>query len=295
MKRLKNLMMVVLACVAPVSATERPEEAAPLVLGYGKEAFTIGRELYSTDFTDKENWVVQVSVDDPAYHEKIAFKEGMLDLYMPKHGCTAWLKKKFKGPITIIYQVRCPVETLNDDGILATDINNFWHCSDPWDFDAVLRSTDTHYNGGFVSYHEMHGYYACTGGGRNRNTRFRRYPRWVDGKDVPHMAVNWNDGKKEFLIEPGKWITIQLVACNGLLQYIKDGQVVYEFKEGDKITVETRGKDNRRQKHEETYTLDKFPAYNEGYFGFRMVSSHHQYRNLKIYGLEPKGAMRRGI
>ncbi|VGO16547.1 hypothetical protein PDESU_05138 [Pontiella desulfatans] len=264
------------------------EASEPLVLGYGKEAFTVGNELYATEFADPENWVVQVADVDSPTKERVTFEAGMLDLYMPDRGCTAWLNKPFKGPITIVYNVRCPLETEKDDGILATDINNFWHCSDPRNFDAVLTTTQTHYHGGFLGYHEMRGYYACTGGGRNRTTRFRRYPRWKDGKDIPHIAVNANDGKKEFLIEPGTWHTIQLVYCDGLLQYIKDGLVVYEFKEGDAITVETRDKDNRRQKHEETYTLDKFPAYDEGYFGFRMVGSHHQYKNLKIYELVPE-------
>ncbi len=267
---------------------DKPSPAKPLVLGYGTTAFSIGKELYSTDFSDAENWVVQVSTDNTTFDERVKFEDGILDLYMPKRGCTAWLNRTFSGPITIVYQVRCPLETLDDKGILATDVNNFWHCSDPQQFDAILTTTETHYHGGFLGYHEMHGYYACTGGGRNRTTRLRRYPRWVDGKDVPHMAINWNDGKKEFLIEPGKWHTIQLVYCDGLLQYIKDGQVVYEFKEGDTITVETRDEKNHRQKHEEIYTLENYPAYDEGYFGFRMVSSHHQYTNLKIYELEPK-------
>ncbi len=288
MKWLKILMMGVPAVLAGCHSIPVTEEPQPKILGYGEELFTIGKELYSTDFSDEENWAVQVSVDDEAYPQQVSFGGGMLDLYMPQHGCTAWLKKKFKGPITIVYNVRCPIETMNDDGVMATDINNFWHCSDPRDFDAVLTATDTHYNGGFLSYHEMNGYYACTGGGRNRTTRMRRYPRWQDGKDIPHMAVNWNDRKKEFLIEPGKWHTIQLVYFDGVLQYIKDGLLVYEFKEGDTITVETRDAENRRQKHEEIYTLDKYPGYDEGYFGFRMVSSHHQYANLRIFELEAK-------
>jgi hypothetical protein len=269
-----------------VQAETDPE---PLILGYGEDAFSIGKELYSTDFKDQSNWVVQVSTDDTSLKERVTFDDGILDLYMPKRGCTAWLDKKFSGSITIIYQVRCPTETLNDEGIIATDINNFWNCSDPRKFDAILETTETHYHGGFLGYHEMNGYYACTGGGKNRTTRFRRYPRWVDGKDVPHMAVNWNDGKPEYLIEPGKWHTIQIVSCNGIQQYIKDGQVVYEFKEGDTVTVESR-KDGKRVKTEETYSQENFPAYNEGYFGFRMVGSHHQYKNLSIYRLNPVSA-----
>lgn len=282
------ILIVALAGTGALGALgeERPTTKS-LVMGYGKEAFTLGKELYSTNFSDKENWVVQVSTDDTSLDERVAFEDGMLDLYMPKRGCTAWLNTKFSGPITIVYQVRCPIDTQDDDGIRATDVNNFWHCSDPQNFDAVLEATDTHYHGGFLGYHEMNGYYACTGGGKNRTTRLRRYPRWVDGKDIPHMAVNWNDGKPEYLIQPGKWHTIQLVICNGLIQYIKDGQVVYEFKDGDTITVESR-KGGKRVKTEATYTQEQYPAYDEGYFGFRMVGSHHQYADLKIYQLEPK-------
>lgn len=287
--KLNTLKFVALPLFALSSALTTQAELKPQVLGYGQETFTIGKELYSTDFTDKDNWVIQVEKNpDSKNKERIKMQGGVLDLYMPKRGCTAWLNQKFSGPITIVYQVRCPSGTQDDEGILATDINNFWHCSDPSQFDAVFTTTETDYHGGFNSYHEMHGYYACTGGGRNRTTRFRRYPRWVNGEDVPHMAVNWNDKKPEYLIKPGKWHTIQMVAYNGLLQYIKDGQVVYEFKESDKITVETRDTQNNRQKHEEVYTLDKYPAYNEGYFGFRMVGSHHQYKNLKIHRLNSK-------
>ncbi|MGJ8650160.1 MAG: DUF6250 domain-containing protein [Opitutaceae bacterium] len=282
---MKTLTISLLALFSVITAQA---DIKPQVLGYGKEAFTIGQELYATDFSDPENWVVQVSTDNTEYRERVAFKDGMLDLYMPKRGCTAWLNKKFSGPITITYQVRCPVETKDDDGILVTDINNFWNCSDPREFDALLKTTDTHYHGGFLGYHELHGYYASTGGGKNSTTRMRRYPRWENGKDIPHIALNSNDKKPEFLIDPGKWHTIQLVAFNGMVQYIKDGQVVYEIKEDDTITVETRDKNNRRQKHEEIYNLDKYPAYNEGYFGFRLVGSHHQHKNLKIHRLNSK-------
>jgi len=59
------------------------------------------------------------------------------------------------------------------------------------------------------------------------------------------------------------------------------------------VTVETRDKNNRRRKHEDTYTLEEFPAHDEGCFGFRMVGSHHQYKNLNIHELRPKGAGKR--
>lgn len=284
MDPLKHIALLLLALPFAFIAQA---EAQPQVLGYGKDIFTIGEKLYSTNFSDKDNWTIQVSTDNTDYEERIKIEDGVLDLYMPQRGCTAWLKEKLSGPITITYQVRCPSDTVMSDAIMVTDVNNFWHCSDPRKFDALLKTTDTHYHGGFLGYHEMHGYYASTGGGRNSTTRMRRYPRWMEGVDVPHIALSSNDKKPEFLIVPDEWHTIQLVAFNGMVQYIKDGQVVYEIKEGDTVTVETRDSKNKRQKHEETYTLDKYAAYNEGYFGFRMVSTHHQYKNLTIHRLKP--------
>lgn len=289
MNAMKLCFISPLLVAGVLAADERPA-AEPLVLGYGEEVFALGRELYSTDFSDTNNWVIQVSTDDTTHDERVTFEDGVLDLYMPKRGCTAWLNRKFRGPITIVYNVRCPVETRDDEGILPTDINNFWHCSDPREFDAVLEETETRYNGDFVSYHEMQGYYASSGGGGhegNQTTRFRRYPRWLDGKDIPHLSLNSQDGNPEHLITPGKWHTVQLVACDGLAQYIVDGNVVYEIKYGDRIMSESRPEGSPVQE-EKIYTLEEYPAFTEGYFGLRMVRTHHRYRTLKIYQLEPK-------
>ncbi len=261
------------------------------VAGYGKDHFVIGELLYETDFSDKENWVIQVEQkDELKLKERIQIEDGILDLYMPGKGCTAWLKKKFSGPITITYEVLCPIGTDNGDSIQARDINNFWHCSDPNKFDAIFKSTDTLYHGGFASYHNMHGYYASTGGGGhvgNQTTRFRRYPRHLNGKDIPHISLNDKDGKEDYLITPGKWHTIQLVAYEGMAQYLMDGKVLYEIKYGDTVAVESR-ENGQRVTTEQTYTREGFPAYTEGFFGFRLVGTHHLYKNLKVYRLESK-------
>jgi hypothetical protein len=259
--------------------------ASPLLLGYGQAAFTVGEKLYETDFSDASEWVIQVEKKGEPNAERIKMGDGVLDLYMPARGCTAWLKKKFNGPIAIVYQVKCPLETINGDSIQARDINNFWHCSHPGEAEQLFDPE--RYDGGFGSYSKMQGYYASTGGGGwegNHSTRFRRYPREVDGQPYPHIALNSRDEDKDYLITPGAWHTVQLVACNGLAQYIVDGKVVYEIKYGDIVTVELPVK----KSVETTYALKAFPAYTEGYFGFRLVRTHHQYRNLKVYQLEPK-------
>ncbi|MDF7808362.1 DUF6250 domain-containing protein [Pontiellaceae bacterium B12219] len=289
MKVMNTMMTGALVCaIAGCQHARQEETIQPLVLGYGEDAFTVGELLYETDFSDADDWVLQISENPNSDAEAVVqLEDGMMDLYMPALGCTAWLDEEFEGPIAIVYQVRCPLETIDGEDIIATDINNFWNCSDPRDSDAVLDATDTHYNGGFVSYHEMHGYYASTGGGLNTTTRMRRYPRWIDGKDVPHLSLNSQDGNPEHLITPGKWHTIQLVACDGLVQYIQDGSVVYEIKYGDKIMSEDRP-DGKPVQSEAVYTREAYPAYTEGYFGFRLVRTHHQYRNLKIYQLDPR-------
>lgn len=271
--------------------TDSAPEPTAVVTGYGTGSFTIGDLLYETDFSDKENWVLQIQEDPGAPKAaKVKMDGGILDCYMPATGCTAWLNKSFTGPIAIVYQVKCPLETINGDSIQARDVNNFWHCSDPKDFDAILTTTEDQYHGGFVSYHEMQGYYASTGGGGhqgNQTTRFRRYPRWLNGKDIPHISLNDKDGKPEYMLTPGKWHTVQLVADDGMVQYLMDGKVFYEIKYGDQIMVESREAGDKSP-WEQTYTREDFPAYNEGYFGFRLVRTHHLYRNLKIYQLEPQ-------
>ena len=213
----------------------------------------------------------------------------MLDLYMPARGCTAWLKQKFSGPLTITYQVMCPVETIKFPEVQARDINNFWHSS------GVEKATDIFdskmFNGEFRSYSKMQGWYASTGGGGrkgNRTTRFRRYPREVDGKPSPHIALNDHDGKPEFMITPGKWHTVQLVAFDDLIQYIFDGKVVYQIRKGDEVSIEVPPAKPRAARTSEKHAFDtnEFSVHTEGYFGFRMTRAHHQYRGLVINRLD---------
>lgn len=280
------------AVLAGCQSAKMSEEPQAVVVGYGEDLFTVGELLYETDFSDHaENWVLQISEnpksDVPA---EVKFEDGMMDLYMPALGCTAWLKKKFEGPIAITYQVKCPTERIDNDLIMARDINNFWHASDPRDFDAVLTETATHYTGDFLTYHEMNAYYASTGGGAhigNKTTRFRRYPRWENGKDIPHLSLNDQDENPEHLIHPGEWHTVQLVAFDGMAQYIQDGKVIYEIQYGDTVMSESRDT-GEPVSTAVKYTREAYPPYTSGYFGFRMVRTHHQYKNLKIYRLDPK-------
>ena len=272
---------------AEISQTKT--KIAAQVLGYGVGTFSIGEELFRTDFSDASQWAIQVEKKEEPLKERIEFHDGMLDLYMPARGCTAWLKQKFSGPLTITYQVMCPVETIQFPEVQARDINNFWHCS------GVEKETDIFdskmFNGKFPSYSKMQGWYASTGGGGrkgNRTTRFRRYPREVDGKPCPHIALNDHDGKPEFMITPGKWHTVQLVAFDDLIQYIFDGKVIYQIRKGDQVSIEIPpAKPRARRTNEKrAFDINEFPIHTEGYFGFRMTWAHHQYRGLVVNRLD---------
>lgn len=273
----------------PPAATQESPSLTPRVLGYGVDTFAVGQELFRTDFSDESQWTIQVEENDEPMKEHVKFHDGMLDLYMPARGCTAWLKQKFSGPITITYQVKCPLETIKFPEIQSRDINNFWHCSGVENETDIFDSKS--FNGGFGSYMKLQGWYASTGGGGrkgNRTTRFRRYPRETDGEPCLHIALNSNDDKPEFLITPGKWHTVQLVAFGDLIQYILDGKVVYQIRKGDQVSVEVPAEkpDGKKTSEKQIFDTDKFSVHTEGYFGFRMTRSHHQYRNLVVHRLD---------
>lgn len=115
----------------------------------------------------------------------------------------------------------------------------------------------------------------------------RRYPRELNGKPADHIALNDKDGKPDYLINPNKSMSIQLVAFDDIIQYVVDGKLVYQIRFGNTIFVERQDENGKTITEEKIYDRDQFPVYNEGYFGFRMVDTHHIYSNFKVYRLEP--------
>jgi len=279
------LLAAALSLTSASGETVSAHGVVPILAGRAPEYFAVGECLHAETFADPGSWLVQVEPVESATTPRIRFEDGVFDLYMPERGCTAWLKQRFAGPVAIIYEVRCPVETLEDPGIQARDLNNFWHATDPLAEDGLFDPK--RYTGRFTTYHKLHGYYASTGGGGrvgNRTIRFRRYPRSnPEGEPLPHIALTEQDGRQDLLIVPGRWHHVQLVIAGGFVQYIFDGKLVYEMAPGDEVTVEHPDGSLTRER----YTLERFPAYDSGYFGFRMVRSHHQYRHLRIYRLRP--------
>ena len=275
---------------APNSASSG--ESKPVVLGHGIGLFKVGRLLASDPFEDLKNWVVQVQDRPGSEPAQIEAKDGSLDCLVPGRGCTVWFRQKLKTRVTISYDVLCPASTPGIKGVHPRDINNFWLATDPIDSNEGLFDPDR-YTGAFASYDKMHGYYASTGGGSaavaNRTTRMRRYPRERDGMPAEHLALNDKDEQPEHLITPDKVMSVQLVAFDDVIQYIVDGRLTYEIARGDRIKIEGRDGENNRVMHDGVYDLKRFPVYQEGYFGFRMVGTHHVYTNFRVHSLEPAG------
>ncbi|GAB5405207.1 MAG: hypothetical protein Aurels2KO_34380 [Aureliella sp.] len=274
-------------------ATAKAARQGPQILGRGVGRFTLGQQIASDDFTNLDNWVVQIqersAADDITAKTRQASVEARnrsLDCYLPGRGCTVWFKQKLPPRVTITYDIVCPTPKTAIKGLQPRDINNFWMATDPLDPDLGLFDS-TRYTGKFSTYNKIHGYYASTGGGGNRTTRMRRYPREVDGAPGEHLALTDKDDNPEFMITPDKLTTVQLVAFDDVIQYIVDGKLVYEIASGDTVQVEGRDRQGRQIMEKVVYSPGRFPVYRDGYFGFRMVGTHHVYSSFRVFALEP--------
>ncbi|MDP0490984.1 MAG: right-handed parallel beta-helix repeat-containing protein [Verrucomicrobiota bacterium JB023] len=283
----KLVGLIVLGALVPSLAEE------PLVLGRGTDRFEVGELLHEDDFDSLERWEVQLEEKEGFPEPHILAREGVLDCFVPGRGATVWFKEKLKTRLAICYQVVCPEPEEGVRGVEVKDVNNFWLASDPEDPEEGLFDK-SRYTGDFRTYNKMSGYYASTGGGRNTTTRMRRYPREREGQPVEHIALRDKDGQANYMIPPGKKMSVQLVAFDDLIQYIVDGELVYEIAFGDEVAVE-RVRRGQRVDGTDDYDDDEFPIHREGYFGFRMVGTHHIYSDFKVYSLEPKKVVREKV
>lgn len=298
MKVLNVLVVTVMSvlCSGVVAQSESEGQLAgayretptrPVVLGHGVGLFKVGKVMVEDDFENLKNWEVQIQERSGFQPARVEAKGKSLDCFVPGRGCTVWFKKKLSTRIAITYDVICPTYEPAIKGIQPRDVNNFWMARDPVDPDQGLFDAKR-YTGEFKSYDKMHAYYASTGGRKNQTTRMRRYPRVVGGHPIEHIALNNKDGRLGYLINPGQVMRVQLVAYDDVVQYIVDGKLVYQMGREDMIQIEGRDAEGKVTSKGGVYDPARFPVYREGYFGFRMVGTHHIYSNFKVYQLEPE-------
>lgn len=184
----------------------------------------------------------------------VVCKDGKLEIEDAK-GCTVWYKHKQKGAIMVEYDAF----VIGADGPhdRVSDLNCFWHATDP-SSPADFFKHAVERGGRFPNYDGLQLYYVGLGGHYNTKTRFRRYVGTGEKPLLPEHDLT----AEEYLIEPNTVNKIRLIAADGIVQYYRNGKLIFDFKD-----------DN---------------PYTEGYFGFRTVDNHMTVDNFKIYSLDVK-------
>lgn len=160
-------------------------------------------------------------------------------------GCTVWFRPKLKAPVSIHYTA-----TVRADARVS-DLNCFWMASDPAHPDDLFQAAHKR-TGAFATYDSLRTYYVGYGGNANTTSRFRRY----DGSGARPLLPEHDRSDKKFLLEPGRSYRIQLIARDGTAQFLRDGEVLFTYRDPAPLT--------------------------EGWFGFRTVKSKIEIRNFTI-------------
>lgn len=207
-----------------------------------------GRLLYQDDFDkDLSQWVVEQA---PGGTTRLV--DGKLDID-DAGGCTVWFKQKFSGPVLIEYEATLIQQDGPNDRV--SDLNCFWMASDPKHPEDIFTNTRER-GGDFKKYDALRLYYVGYGANENKTTRFRRYPG-----DGSKPLLPEHDLKDEKLMNvPNRTLKIQLIANGNRIQYLRDGEIVFDF-------------------------TDKEPL-RDGWFGFRTLRNHMQVDQFRVYQLK---------
>ncbi len=201
------------------------------------------KTIYDKSYLSSDSWIIEQQPGG-----KVEFKKNVMEITDAK-GVTIWFKHKLKGPIKIEYDAT----VINEKGILdrVSDLNCFWMANDPKNPNDFFKESKNR-KGLFPNYHELTQYYVGYGGHDNTKTRFRRY----DGNFERPLLPEHDLSDKKFMIVPNKKLHITLIANKTQVQYLRDGELLFELN-------------------------DKMP-YSSGYFGIRTVENHLKIENLKI-------------
>lgn len=204
------------------------------------------RVLFADDFRDGlANWHVEAERGG-----SVAADHGQLDIDVPA-GCTVWFKPLIEGPVRIEYEAT--VVSAGGPNDRVSDLNCFWMARDarsPGDLFATQRT------GRFAEYNPLRCYYVGVGGNGNTTTRFRRYIG--DPESRPLLPEHDLAGPANLLV-PNRPQTIELIAAGRLVQFRRDGRLLFELNDAE--------------------------PYTSGWFGFRTVQNHMVIRNFRVYRL----------
>lgn len=217
------------------------------VWGNAPVPYTLGEVLHEDSFENMSDWVPEQM---PGGTTKTV--NGTLEIDDAK-GCTVWYRHKLKGPVMIEFEATMiQAGGANDN---ARDLNCFWMALDPKYPTDIFKNSDR--GGSFRNYDSLRLYYVGYGGHKNTQTRFRRYNGLGERPLLPQHDLN----RPQFMIIPNKTMKIQIVTLGNHTQYLRDGEVIFDFE-------------------------DRQP-YQEGWFAFRTVSNHMTVDHFKVTRLIP--------
>lgn len=171
------------------------------------------------------------------------------------NGCTVWFRPRLHAPVRIRYTATASSRSR------VSDLNCFWMASDPERPDDLFHPAHNR-DGSFASYDGLRTYYVGYGGNDNSTTRFRRY----DGTGARPLAPEHDLRKPEHLLKADHPYQIELVVEGNRVQYLRDGEVLFDLTDPAVLTA--------------------------GWFGFRTVRSRLEITDFTVWSA-PADAMKR--
>jgi len=129
------------------------------------------------------------------------------------------------SPVMIEYEAIMIDEGGRRDRV--SDLNCFWMAIDP-DYPEDIFA-DKSRGGRFPNYHPLRLYYVGYGCNNNSTTRFRRYPGSGERPMLPEHDLK----DPEFMLQGNRTMKIQLIADGKKIQYLRDGEIIYNFVDED--------------------------------------------------------------
>ncbi len=210
--------------------------------------FRRGQLLAGDDFRkDLSAWVVEQQPGG-----SVALRDGAL-VIDDAGGCTVWLRRKLEAPVIIACEV------MVSSASRVSDMNFFWMASDPNRPDDLFAEGHGR-TGKFATYDGLRTYYVGYGGNTNTTTRFRRY----DGSGARPLQPEHDLGAPEHLLRPDHVYRIELVAAGGRVQFVRDGEVIFDVQDPEPLE--------------------------SGWFGFRTVHSRIVVNSFAVFQAEPGAA-----
>ncbi len=212
------------------------------------QPYVVGELLYADDFEgDLANWVWEGDVEPRITDARLELRTMV--------GLTVWFRHRIEGNVLIEYTRQAWADGGEYD--FVRDLNCFWQANDPEHPDDFWARSEWR-DGQFGNYATLTQYYVGYGGGNNTTCRFRRYV----GQAPPPDPIHHYDGNPHYLIAPTHVYRFQLVYFDGLVQFIRDGEVIFELNDPE--------------------------PYAAGHFGFRTTHNHEFIDGFRVYRLEAK-------